>query len=292
MPKRETKYEHFSWIDIINPAEEELSAIASEFNLSKNLLKDSLQFGHLPKMEKQGDYLFLILRAYSAELHDLATTVGELSNKIAFFISPNQLITIHRADFEFLSLSQMRIHSSEQLVLHIIEKMLHTFEAPLKAQSDKMDFFERQIFLHKGSKMEIKDLYFQKSKARISKKVLVFTQNTLQQLIVSQENASTLQDLKEKITALLLHYDEVNEDAQSLLNSYLSVSAQNNNDIMKLLTVFSAFFLPLTFLAGIYGMNFAYMPELQWKYGYLIIILLMVLLSSGIYFWFKKKRIL
>jgi magnesium transporter len=76
------------------------------------------------------------------------------------------------------------------------------------------------------------------------------------------------------------------------MNTYLSVHAQKTNEVMKLLTVFSAFFLPLTFIAGIYGMNFKHMPELNGSYSYFIIIGLMAVLSIVIFLWFRKKKIL
>ncbi|NGY38967.1 hypothetical protein FQU23_015820 [Flavobacterium sp. XN-5] len=76
------------------------------------------------------------------------------------------------------------------------------------------------------------------------------------------------------------------------MNTYLSVTAQKSNDVMKLLTIFSAFFLPLTFIVGVYGMNFDFMPELRWKYGYLYVIIFMVILSVLIFIWFKRKKIL
>jgi magnesium transporter len=73
------------------------------------------------------------------------------------------------------------------------------------------------------------------------------------------------------------------------MNLYLSLSSQRTNEAMRVLTVFSAFFLPLTFIAGVYGMNFEYMPELTWKLGYPGAMAAMVLISVGIYFWFKRK---
>ena len=93
-------------------------------------------------------------------------------------------------------------------------------------------------------------------------------------------------------THLVLNYDEVLENANNLVNSYHSVNSQKSNDVMKLLTIFSAFFLPLTFVAGIYGMNFVNMPELTWQAGYFIILGIMIIIAIVIYLWFKRKNIL
>jgi magnesium transporter len=89
-----------------------------------------------------------------------------------------------------------------------------------------------------------------------------------------------------------LQYDEIIEDANTILHSYMSVTAQRSNDAMKLLTIFSAFFLPLTFIVGIYGMNFDHMPELRWENGYYYTLILMLVISIVIWFWFKRKKII
>ena len=117
-------------------------------------------------------------------------------------------------------------------------------------------------------------------------------QNVINQVEVSDKSKSALQDIKDKILSLILSYDEVSEDSNNLLNTYLSVNAQKNNDVMKLLTIFSAFFLPLTFIAGIYGMNFENMPELTWQAGYFLTLGVMAIVAMVIYVWFKRKRII
>jgi magnesium transporter len=70
----------------------------------------------------------------------------------------------------------------------------------------------------------------------------------------------------------------------------MSTSANKTNDVMKILTIFSAYFLPLTFIVGLYGMNFDFMPELGWKYGYPMVIGFMVLVFLLIYIWFRRKK--
>lgn len=292
MSKTIRRYKTFEWIDLEKPTQDELKEITQPFNIDFNLLEDSLEQGHLPKIERINDYTFVILRAYSAHHSANVTTVGELSNKIAFFYNDSLLITVHRAKFDFLSNRPVMYDSSEVLVLDIFNEMLLTYEKPLHAQSDRIDEFEKLIFLQNGKSISVEALYFQKSKARISKKILLLTQNVFSQLTVSSDSASLLQDLKETALNYTLHYDEVIEDVNSILNTYLSITAKRSNDVMKLLTVFSAFFLPLTFIAGVYGMNFTFMPELQWRNGYFIVLGIMLLISGLIYIWFRHRRII
>jgi magnesium transporter len=111
-------------------------------------------------------------------------------------------------------------------------------------------------------------------------------------LEVTAESNTALEDVRDRFVQLILRYDEVLENATGLMNSYHSINAQKNNDVMKMLTVFSAFFLPLTFLAGIYGMNFTHMPELQWENGYYAVLAFMVVMCILIYVWFRRKKIL
>jgi magnesium transporter len=292
MSKTIKNYGNFEWIDLEKPSKDELRTITQPFNIDFNLLEDVLEHGHLPKLEKVNDYTFIILRAYSASYSANVTTVGALSNKIAFFINKERLITFHRAKFDFLPSLSEHFESSEKLMLGIINAMLFTYDKPLQLQSDKMDEFEKEIFLKSGSTISIESLYYQKSKARISKKILQLTQNVLNQMEVTPDAGSLLQDLKETTVRFLLNYDEVLEDANNILNTYLSVTAKKSNDVMKLLTIFSAFFLPLTFIVGIYGMNFDFMPELRWHDGYFITLGGMLLISIVIYIWFKRKKIM
>ena len=280
------------WTDLEAPTKEELELLTEMFHIDINLFEDILELGHLPKIEKVNSYTFIILRAYSASLNANVSSVGELSNKIAFFINETSILTVHRASFPFLKNRSHDCDSSEALMLDIINEILLTYEGPLQVQSEKMDAFEREIFLKTGHSISIESLYYQKSKARISKKILQLTQGVLNQIVVKPELSSTLQDAKETTLSYVLQYDEVIEDANTILNSYLSVTAQRSNDAMKLLTIFSAFFLPLTFIAGIYGMNFRYMPELEWRHGYFMTLGLMAIISIVIYLWFKRKKII
>lgn len=83
--------------------------------------------------------------------------------------------------------------------------------------------------------------------------------------------------------------EENRELTTDIRDSYISLNAHQTNRVMKVLTVITTIFMPLTFIAGIYGMNFENMPELKWKYGYFGTLYLMFLIGIGMFIWFKKK---
>ncbi|MCC6815887.1 MAG: magnesium transporter CorA [Saprospiraceae bacterium] len=288
----EKNFKTFIWTDICIPNQDSLEGIAKKYSLDYFQIRDSLEQGHLPKIEKLAEYNFLILRAFTANIETGATTINDLSNKIAFFYDDTKIITIHRSNFSFIYNIQKDFNTTEDLLLYLIHKMLETYQAPLNDLDNQIEEFEKSIFLSNYSKVLLEDLYYLKSQTRITKKLLLLIQNVIQQLEVKPYNKTALQDIKDKLLSLLLNYDEVFENAHNLLNSYHSVNAQKSNDVMKLLTIFSAFFLPLTFIAGIYGMNFDNMPELKWTIGYYITLGIMILVSVVIFFWFKRKKIL
>ncbi len=292
MKETRIDFANFHWLDLENPKLVELTEIIKPYGLNPHLLQDLVQVGHLPKLEKVGEFNFLILRAFSAKPNAKLTTIPELSNKIGFFFTGEILITVHQKPFHFLSEISENFENPESLILKISEKMLSTFEAPANWLSEEMDHFESDVFLNRKKRFSVEQLYFAKAKARACKKVLYLTQTLLQHLTVQQSNVVQLQDLKESVSSLILQFEDFLDEANSLLNIYLSSNSQKTNEVMKLLTVFSAFFLPLTFLVGVYGMNFKFMPELNWEYGYYFTWGAMISISIVIFIWFKLRKII
>ena len=292
MSKRIQSFDNFDWIDLENPTIDEIQSTSFPFKIDENLIEDALELGHLPKIEKTPDYLFIILRAYTADESERVIGVQQLSNKVAFFITDKTLITIHRASFKFIENTPTNFKSPEEVALYLFNEVLLTYDEPIRNQTDKMDEFEQDIFLKGGTNLSVEKLYFEKSKARLTKKILLITQGVFDQLKVEDSLSSTLQDLKDTVLHLTLRSEEMIDDATSLLNSHITFTAQKNNDVMKLLTVFSAFFLPLTFIVGVYGMNFHNMPELKLEYGYFVALFVMFVIAILIYIWFKRKKIL
>jgi magnesium transporter len=288
----EKVFESFKWIDIENPIKEDLEKINKELGLNYYLIKDSLEKGHLPKYEKNYKVEFYIFRAYTSDIKLHIDEVGEMSNKIAFFLYEDKLITIHRAHFNFLQIHEEKHIKINEFFLRIVKLMIDTFKKPTIDLSNKISDIERTIFLKDHRKVLLEELYFIKSQSRILKKVLQITQSVIEQSSQNFIASFQYQDIKDELLNLLTYNEESVENSNQLMTTYLSISDQKNNEVVRLLTIFSAFFLPLTFIAGLYGMNFKFMPELNWEWGYYFSILLMTVVVIVIYIWFRRKRIL
>ena len=285
-------FESFKWIDIENPNKNDLEKITSQYHLNYYLIKDSLEKGHLPKYEKSYKLDFFIFRAYTSNVSLNIDEIGEMSNKIAFFILEDTLFTIHRANFSFLKIHEEKHIKIQELFLRIVGSMTETFSKPTQDLSSKITEIEKTIFLKDHRKVLLEELYFIKSQSRILKKVIHITQNVIEQVSEKYQHSYLYQDIKDQLLNQLTINEESVENANQLMTTYLSISDQKNNEVVRLLTIFSAFFLPLTFIAGVYGMNFDFMPELKWKYGYLFSLMFMLLIVIVIYIWFRRKRIL
>lgn len=289
---KEKIFDSFKWIDIENPNKADLEKITSQYHLNYYLIKDSLEKGHLPKYEKTYKIDFYIFRAYTSDVSLNIDEVGEMSNKIAFFILEDTLFTLHRAHFNFLNIHEVKNIKIHELFLRIVGSMMETFNKPTIDLSEKISQIEKTIFLKDHRAILLEELYFIKSQSRILKKVLQITQNVVEQVENKYANSYQYQDIKDQLLNLLTINEESVENSTQLMTTYLSISDQKNNEVVRLLTIFSAFFLPLTFIAGVYGMNFEILPELKWRYGYLFSLLLMLLIVIIIYLWFRRKRIL
>lgn len=290
--REEHVFKNFVWIDMRNPDKSQINELASQYSLNILQIKDSIEIGHLPKIEAYPDYTFLILRAFTGNLSERNTNLNKLTNKVAFFVSAKRIITIRRADFSFFKNIPEEIQQVDSLLIHLISNMLRTFDDPIELLAKKVEVIEKTIFIRSKSKVSMEDIYYHKAQIRLAKKNLHYAQQVINQMAVETKFKPGLEDLKDHLLRLTHACDNVMDDTNNLTTTFLSLNAQKNNEIMKLLTVFSVFFLPLTFIVGVYGMNFEYMPEIKMKYAYFVILGVMAAIVLWIYLWFKHRNIL
>lgn len=294
--------DNWQWWDISHPTAEELEQIALKHLIHPMIVKDCLDPGHLPKFEMLGsDECFAIFRILDHLAAEDAETIQEISRKIAVYFSPKYLITVHRADLPKLEEIKERIHSSPDsnpydMTCRIFKASIRSYENTLINIGNDIDVYEQDIFRHVSIKNIIQNIYHTKRKASTIRRLTSMHNNIMldmEDLYIDKDMPLLLlNDTKDTIKSLESLNEETQENINNLFNLYFSISTQKNNDNMAYLTLLSAFFLPLTFIVGLYGMNFDNIPILNWRWGYAYIWGIMIIVTVGIYLWFRKRKIL
>lgn len=293
------QHEHKSiserWIDITNPSQAELDELSSKYNLHPNAVQDCLKPDHLPKYEEIDQTKFIVSRIYDINQSTDADTIQEVSRKISIFITHDTIITIHRTEQTVLSdirhqyIDSLRCTDLNQLLMIILNKVLLSYEQPALKLNDEIDFYENKIFLKNKLPSLLKNLYRIKRKVSVNRRILTLTKDIINKLESDNHKNVMYRELQDTYVQQETIYDQLNDDINNVLQLYLSISSQKTNEVIRVLTIFSVFFMPLTFIVGIYGMNFHYMPELEWKFGYLFSMLIMIAVTVIIFLWFKRK---
>lgn len=287
----------FRWVDITAPERSDLHALAMEFDLPPTVVEDCLDPEHLPKVERIGDATFIILRVRDHSASDDASTIQELTRKISIFSRNGFFLTVHRVDLEEIATLRDSIEARPAdetghgpVLCGIVLKTLDSFEKPLERSEMLLDRFEAGLFDDDVDPPSLKDAYHLKRRVSLSRRILHQTSNVLQKMVPPGERAESLfQDMRESADAYLFWVDQMIEEVNLLLQVHLAMSSRRTNEVMRILTVFSAFFLPLTFIVGVYGMNFRVMPELEQPWGYPAVIAVMILVVVGIFSWFRRR---
>lgn len=284
------------WIDVTEPTTQEMQELSAQYKLNPYIVRDCLEPDHLPKYDVVDEVNFIILRYYAHDFNKRAATVQDITNKIAIFYTDQFLLSIHKSEVAFMDMvykrhvSNGKCTSTIEVVTKILWHALESFDDPAQRLSEQVDFQESNIMLRKITNDQMEALYYIKRQASMSHKILMLMAEPINHIRATPDDEQALQDVKDQHLKMLTLYSQALDDVNNLMNLYLSFSAQRTNEVMKVLTIFSAFFLPLTFVVGIYGMNFEFMPELQMHWGYPAVLLLLGLITVIIYFWFRRKK--
>lgn len=296
---------HFQWIDVPSPGPEQFEALASVLGMPRTIIENCLNPDYLPHVENYESTRFVIMRMPEPYSNSKADTVQELTTKVALFISEGKVYTVHRiAHLECLvRIAKLlaEVHkagkgdelNANNLLGLLFDEMADGFENPLTQLEASMEQFEENIFNHKRSKALLQEGYYIKRKASAYRKVLKYSIDILTKLAAKQD---LWQDSRDKLERNLFYADDVFENTQGLLSLHLSIASQRTNEasfrtneIMRVLTVLTIFFLPLNFIAGVFGMNFTHIPGLQNEWGFWLSMGLMLVISLALFLYIAVK---
>jgi magnesium transporter len=292
----------FIWLDVVNPTREELANIARQYGLHSTSVEDSLDPEHLPKYERIGAVTFIIVRAFDEAATRECSTIQEMTRKVAVFYSTDFLLTIHRTDQPFLAAliekyqspppvgAERRRSFLPRVLIEIINGAIETYEKPLGEAENAIDKFEATVFGEQELSGLLQRIYTEKRRVTQMRRMLSHTLDVVQRLVpASEPTAPLFQDLRENAESMYAYAEDLVEDVNNLLSIQLALASHRTNEVVRVLTVFSVFFLPLTFIVGIYGMNFDFMPELRQHWGYPAVMGAMGLVTLVIYLWFRRR---
>lgn len=289
--------EGLRWIDVVGPSRTELLALAEEFGLHATSVADCLDPEHLPKYERIGDATFLILRLYDEASDREAADLHAMTRKVALFYRNDLVLTIHRKDQPILASLRERFREDGQssrsltgVLTELVLAVIASFDKPLDEMERALDAFEEEVFDGRRPSPPFRRVHFLKRRVTLVKRILYQTIGVIQRMTPQAERTLPFfQDLREGAEGSHFWAEQLLDEAQHLLNVHLAMASHRNNEVMRVLTAFAAFFLPLTFIAGVYGMNFERMPELVHPWGYPAVLLVMAAVSLAIFLWFRRR---
>lgn len=287
----------FTWIDITNPSIDDFNGLKEKFNISSSSIKDCLEIGHLPKIEEFENYHFLIIRSVNDNIAEEANSLTEITDRITIFYDEYFVITSHRNEIDYLQklinteISSKKLKSSKALVNALVSDALKSFEnLAINNLALRLDQYEEIIFLNQAKKTSLKRVYYIKRQVDLIRNVLTFYKDIVDYFHMPEYKNIYTQDLKDSFSRSQVLFKNISENTAQLLSIYFNIESNHTNEIMRLLTIISVFFMPLTFLTGLFGMNFEFMPGIKSEYGYITMIAIMIILSIIIYILFKKKK--
>jgi magnesium transporter len=287
------------WVDIEDPQKESLEPlIEGRFGFHELAAEDSLSDNTLPKYDAFATYDFFIFRAVDVDL----SAHGSQTYKLAAFLGADFVITIHRESMRAVDDVWTRLGGDRRplqrgpdfLLYTIVDHIVDAHFPLLEQMEECVDVLQESIFAN-ANEGHLDELLHLKRDVNVLRRHSLPQRELLNQIsrgdaqFIRREHLIYFRDAYDHMFRISETIDVERDMMAGTMEAYLSVVANRTNDIMKVLTVFSAIMLPLTLIAGIYGMNFEHMPELHWLHGYPFALGLMAATAAVMGLWFWKK---
>lgn len=291
--------ERVNWINLDGLNNQDIiEKLQSHFNLH-SLLIDDLLSDQRPKAEEYEGYLFFTLKM----LYRIEARVIDYE-QISFVLGKDFLISFQEKEGDLfdgfrdrirLDMGKVRKKNADYLLYRLIDIIVDNYYNVLDKVGDLIEEIEENVYEDPSNKTFYKIQALKKELIYL-RKALYPLREALSKIVkgesdfIMEENMRYYADVYDHVAHLIDSLDTYKDLISSLLDVHINAMNTKLNEVMKVLTVISTVFMPLTFIVGVYGMNFDFMPELQWKYGYFGVWGVMFLIFAAMMLYFKKKR--
>lgn len=291
-----------TWINVDGVHKVEIPEKIGEcYGFHPLIIEDILNTDQRPKMEDFGDYIYVVLKMLNLD----SRTNSIISEQISLILGPNFVISFqegHEGDVfnpvrERLRAGKGKIRKmgADYLAYSLIDSIVDNYFIILEKLGEKIESLEERLVtnptgnvLREIHNLKREMLFLRKSVWPLRE--VISTMAKGESSLIHPSTGIYLRDIYDHTIHVVDTIETFRDMVSGMLDIYLSSISNRMNAVMKVLTIIATIFMPLTFLAGVYGMNFKNMPELEWKFGYPMIVLVMLIVAVIMLYFFRKKK--
>ncbi|EDP97525.1 magnesium/cobalt transporter CorA [Kordia algicida OT-1] len=290
-----------TWINVngLNNAED-ITKIGEYFKIHPLILEDIVNTNQRPKIDEFDNYIFVVLKMlYHNKENEL------LTEHISFIIGTDYVLTFQETDEDIFNpirkrflnqKSRLRSMGSDYLAFSLMDAIIDNYAVVIETFGTKVELIEDELFLESPREDISRDIQYLKQDLLRLRRSILPSREVISRIVKSESELITvktyeyLKDLQDHILQINDNIDLYREMVWGLMDMHMTTISNKMNGIMKVLTIISTIFIPLTFIVGVYGMNFNYIPELQYKYGYFALWGIMIILFLALLIFFRRKK--
>jgi len=287
------------WVDIAGFRDVDLlRRIGEAFGLHPLALEDVVNVRQRAKVEEYDSHEFLVLRMIDVgNPHE--------TEQLGMFVGPGFVLTFQERAGDCFGMvrqrlntvdGQMRKRSSDYLAYALLDSVVDAYFPPMEDVDARLDACEEKILAAGSDPAATRELHAIRRQLLVMRRAIWPLREATSSLVrgeakhFSREIWPYLRDVHDHVVQLLDLLENYRETCSSLMELQMTSTNTRLNEVMKLLTIISTIFIPLTFIVGIYGMNFDWMPELRVWWGYPAVLLVMAVIAGGMLLWFRRRR--
>ena len=288
------------WVDMEDVTDEDTELLSNVFCFHPLAVADCISKNiHPPKIDDFDDYLFIIVHGINYHIESEVVETTEL----ALFLGKNYVVTSHDVPMRSVSSMLDRVQKdgrimrkgADFLAHDIVDALVDNIMPVIEEMDEKNDQLEAEALREPKretlmSIMQLKRSILALTRVSLPQREIMNGLSRGEYALISERAQIYYRNIYDHLVRIEMLTLGLRDMAESVLSTYLSSVSNRMNEVMKVLTLIATIFIPLTFVAGIYGMNFVNMPELEWKYGYFIILIVMAVIGISLVFWFRRRR--
>ncbi|GAA5514289.1 cobalt/magnesium transport protein CorA [Deinococcus carri] len=280
------------WVDAQGATPEELARLQAAFPLNRLALEDALEQGHWSRAEVYPEHAFVTIRSFARP-----ADADEFTERLSLFLYPDAVLTLSSAGTRALEavwglVGRESVNTASEIGYELLDQTADTFFTLADALEGRVEALEERVFTD-GRRNPVAEVFALKHVLAQGRRLSTDAREAVT-LLVRHAGGTTAElvryrDVLDSFTRVSSRLDGLRDFLTSLLDLHLNLQSQRMNEVMRTLTAVSVIFLPLTFLAGVWGMNFQHMPELHTRFGYAFAWASFLLIGGLLAAYFKRR---